>query len=334
MRRSYLFLTFAACSAAALALQGCNKENGIDNETVVTRPYSLYVADNQGSLFNTNNGETFNIVFPPDGVIPRSIVTSKKNLLWIKQNVHLSEDNGLNFNPTYTSARPQAFWQSMALNVPGHNRVYVASTEGNGVVFSEDNGKTWKVDDQWDAGISGVSINSFTQLQNGMLFAHDLMNQGLYKRNGAAGLWSQVTMNGLPNAAFYLSHFGNTLVLSDYLGTNGVWYSTDEGQNWQQYTDLPVGQEIYATYAPFDQTLLVGLDSLGLYRLQGTQFVPANSGLETTTSVRAIVDKDDVYKNGAVKRYVYIATTQGLYRSYDMGVNWTLMKPGSFSAIY
>lgn len=334
MRKSYLFLTFAACSAAALMLQGCDKENAIDNETVVTRPYSLYVADNQGSLLNTNNGETFNIVFPPDGVVPRSIVTSKTNLLWIKQNVHLSEDNGLNFNPTYTNARPQALWQQMALNVPSHNRVYVASTEGNGVVFSEDNGKTWKVDDQWDGGPAGVSINSFTQLQNGMLFAHDIANQALYKRNGAGGMWTAVTMNGLPGAAFYLSHFGNTLVLTDYLGVDGAWYSTDEGQNWQQYTGLPVGQELFATYAPFEQTLLVGVDSLGIYRLQGTQFVPASAGLETHTSVHGITAKDDIYKNGQVKRYVYISTSQGLYRSYDLGVNWTLMKPGSFSAIY
>lgn len=334
MRKSYLFLALAACSLSAFVMQGCKKENGIDNETVITKPYGMYVADNQGSLFNTNDGESYKIVFPPDGVVPRSILTSKQNLLWIKQNVHLSEDNGKNFNPTYFNANPAALWQQMALNVPNHNRIYLVSTEGFGIVFSEDNGKTWTVDDKWDASIGGASINSFSQLGNGNLFAHDLFNQKLFKRTSAGANWTEVTMAGLPPAPFYLAHYGNTLTLTDFSGGAGVWYSNDEGLNWQQYTGLPAGRILYSTVAPFDQTLLVGTDSTGIYRLQGTQFVAANAGLESYTVVRAIAAKDDIYKNGAVKRYVYIATSTGLYRSEDIGQNWTLVKPGSFTAIY
>lgn len=335
MRTSHLFLTLIASSLALTVLQGCTKkENGIDNETVITRPYGLYVANNQGALFNSNDGVSYKIIFPPDGVIPRAIVTSRNNLVWIKQNVHLSEDNGKNFNPTYTKVPINAPWQSVVLNVPSHDRLYLCSTEGFGIVYSENNGKTWTVDTKWDAAISGAAPRSLTLTRGGVLFAHDFANQKLYKRLNKNADWTEVTMNGLPGGAFYLSHVNDVLILTDILGTAGAWYSNDQGQNWLQYTGLPTNHILFATAAPFDQTVLVGTDSMGVWRLEGTNFVASNAGLDNYTVVRAIVGKDDIYKNGAVKRYVYMATNKGLYRSEDLGRNWIRVKDGDYTTIY
>jgi hypothetical protein len=91
---------------------------------------------------------------------------------------------------------------------------------------------------------------------------------------------------------------------------------------------------LYCTYAPFDQTILVGTDSMGVYRWDGTNFVPSNAGLQDNTVVYSFAAKEDVYKNGVSKKYVYAATNKGLYRSEDYGVNWTLALPGSFVALY
>jgi hypothetical protein len=73
---------------------------------------------------------------------------------------------------------------------------------------------------------------------------------------------------------------------------------------------------------------------MGIYRLQGGVFVPSNNGLESRTSVFAITAKDDIFKNEATKRYVYIATDKGIYRSEDLGQNWALVKEGDYRAIY
>jgi hypothetical protein len=93
-------------------------------------------------------------------------------------------------------------------------------------------------------------------------------------------------------------------------------------------------QRLLATAAPFDQVLLVGTDSLGVYSLSGNTFSPINNGLGTTTSVRGIAAKDNVYKNDLVRDYFYIATSTGLYRSQDAGENWERVFPGDFTVIY
>ena len=92
----------ALCS---ILTQGCKKENGIDNNNVISTPYALYYTDNQGAMFNTNDGLHGKIIFNTDGVLQRSIAVSGNNLLFVKHNVHLSIDNGNNFKPD----RPERF---------------------------------------------------------------------------------------------------------------------------------------------------------------------------------------------------------------------------------
>jgi photosystem II stability/assembly factor-like uncharacterized protein len=164
----------------ALGFQACKKSNGIDNNIEIQKPYSLYIGTEQGALLNTNSGDSFKTVFPADGYASRALVTSASNIIWVKGNVHLSENNGKNFNPTYTkqndfylSVKPYFPWEPLILSATDQNRVYLCSKEGRGIVYSEDNGKTWKVETLFDQYLLANVFTSFTQTSDGKIYAHN-----------------------------------------------------------------------------------------------------------------------------------------------------------------
>jgi hypothetical protein len=332
--------TLYAASLAALlltlGLAGCRKENGIDNETVILKPYAVFVADGEGALFSTNNGDEYTTLFTPDGFASRAIVTAGTNIIWVKNNLFTSEDNGLNFNARYFYSRAGVPWQQMILYVPSHGRVYISSAQDRTVAYSEDNGVMWKADRAFDTLLGPGAITSFAQLGTGALFGYSNDSNRIYRRDNKDDKWSETFPNNLPvDSSFYLHNFNNILTLSSYRGGNGVWYSNDSGRNWTQYGGVPQ-RKIYCTASPLNQVLLIGTDSTGIYRsVNGTSaFVPANSGLDLYTSVYGITGKDNQYKNGRVLQYVYIATSTGVYRSEDGGQNWIKVKPGVHRSIY
>lgn len=337
MRRTNQLYKLAFAFLALTATQSCKKSNGIDNNTVIKKPYGLYIGANNGELLNTTDGINFRTLFGVDRYPYRAITTSGPNILFVKANVHISENNGQNFNVIYRNfANPFAMWQSMILTSESHGRVYVASTDpaSRGVAYSDDNGKTWRADGKWDEGIMGGGISSFAQLKNGPLFAFSDMNDSLYIRDNKDDDWSHFPRDRQqPEGTSYLSRFNNTLLLTDLLGVQGVHWSNDSGKNWTKYSGLP-NRPLLATNAPFDRVLLVGTDSMGIYRLENGRFVASNNGLENFTTVYAIAGKEDVYKNGIEKKYIYIATDKGLYRSEDLGFTWALMLEGDFGAVY
>jgi len=343
MRISTLCCKLAIAGSLLFFLQSCKKENGIDNETVVKKPYGLFIGDSEGQLLNTTDGEYYKTLFTPDGYPTRGLVTSGENILWVKMNLHLSTNNGVNFNPTYQSLKlflpylkPLMPWPRQILNVPSHNRVYVASELGKGIAYSDDNGLAWTTDGNWAHDVLGGGISSFAQLANGVLFAHSWNKDSIYRRENADASWTWVEpSSGLPSpAAFYLLNMGNTLVAVDASGNHGVWFSDDEGKNWYSKPGLPSGKILYAGHVAFDQTLLIGTDSAGVYRLENNVFIPSNYGLGDYTVVYSITSKNNIYKNDVNKEYVYIATNKGLYRSDDLGRNWYLVKPGEYVFVY
>ncbi len=343
MQKPYFLHKLILGSVLFATLAGCRKENGIDNNSVIETPYGLYASDALGTLYNTNNGDFYKLNFPTDGYPMRAITTSGKNILFIKSNTHISTNNGKNFNYTEKAVTKFANWQSMILDVPSENKLYLAIEPtippgaASSIKVSTDNGVTWADDNNWDPSLSGVSgfkITSFTQLANGILFAHDAVNNTLYKRVNNGAPWTQVTMGGMPTGGpYYLSHINNVLVLADYTGVQGIWNSTNNGQNWNQYTGLPA-RPIYAVSAPFDEVLLVGTDSFGLYKLLGNTFTPANSGMGSYNVVKGITGKENTFKNGTIARYYYVATSNGIYRTGNQGQDWIMVKPGNFTKVY
>ncbi len=342
MQKGLLPSVLFASLISLVALQGCKKEStlGIDNDKVVKTPYSLYAANDEGWLINTNDGETYSSIFPPDGYPPRLIITSGNNLLFLKDNLHLSANNGKNFNPVFTNVKKFP-WQTMAYDFPGHKMLYITSNTEKGISLSKDNGKTWEEDMAWEPNIPPVfDISSFSGLGNGVLFAYSNLNNVLFRKDNAGANWTPVTMEGLfpvDGTEFYLTSNANTLFLTDYNGLGGVWFSEDEGLHWfavgQGY--LPGGHHYNCAASPNGgRTFLVGTDTAGVYRMDNGSFVPATGGLEKYTSVYSMAVKKNVYKNDVTRNYVFIATNKGIYRSEDNGQTWDKMTFGPFDGEY
>ncbi len=338
----YKLLSLASAAVLlAASLSGCRKENGIDNNQVVLRPYSMFVSDSAGGLYYTNDGQVYREFFKTDGTADRGILVSGTNLLWAKNNLQLSENMGA-FNPTYRNLPypSDAKWSSLMLRSDAHARIYVASRVDPGVYFSDDNGKSWIPDTSSLVNTDTKRINTFAQLDNGLLCGYDNQGQQVYFKFGKTIPWVSLTSPTLPTGADYqLTAYGNTLVAYDYSGRQGAWYTTDTGQNWKQFDGIPAGKRIRSAVVPFGQNLLLGTEDGEIYRLDNGSFVLSNEGIDRGSIVRGMTFKSDVYKGdqggvGREIRYVYAATSNGLYRSEDNGVNWVKMQPGNFQNIY
>ena len=346
MRVSSLTYKLALGALALSVFTGCKRENGIDNDTVIKKPYSLYIGGIDGALYHTNDGTNYDLTFGPDGYAFRALTTSAHNILFVKRNVHLSEDEGLNFNPTDSSVNPHYLfldgqlgvpytpWPSIIKNVPEHGRIYLVSGKGRGIIFSEDNGRTWQIDQNWDQYLTHSGYTSIATV-GGKVVAHNYVTDSFYVKDNKDDAWSYVVPgNMLPGATWFLSTYNDALIATDIRGSEGVYHSSNLGKDWQKYNGLPGGTILFCTAAPFNSSLLVGTQGKGVYRLQGGQFVPSNNGMEENATVYSIVGKDQVFKNNVKRQFIYAATDKGVFRSEDNGINWTEVLEGSFVQVY
>lgn len=338
MNKRYLYSLFIIPLLLLITLQSCKKEStlGIDNNKVIKTPYSLYVADADGALYLSNDGERYQNIFPPDAYPTSIIIMADTNILFLKKNLHLSQKDARNFNPTYLQVEHFP-WQAMAYNFKPHHRIYITSKLGKGVAFSKDNGVTWETDEAWAENLPpSIIVSSFAGLtSSNALFAFSNKNSVLLRKSSADDNWNAVTAEGffpVDGTEYYLVSSDNTLFLVDYKGGGGVWFSEDEGSHWKRFQqgDLPRKINWNSAFSPEGgKSLLVGTDSTGVYRVDNDRFVPSTGGLEIITKVYSFTEKSNTYKNDNVKNYVFIATDKGIYRSEDRGRNWDKMTYGT-----
>lgn len=342
MQQGFTRFSLICFLSLPLLLQSCKKEStvGIDNDKIIETPYTLLIGNDQGQLMKTNDAVQYQNVFPPDGYPMNAIVAYGDNLLFVKSNLHLSENNGENFNPVFLTVKHFP-WREMILSAPQQNRIYITSTTGNGVSYSEDGGETWQDDNAFDEPLpQNFEISSFATTDDGNVYALSYKNFTLFKRSGQGGNWSVVTMNGFfppVDAKYYITASGNNLYAVDYSGVYDQWHSEDGGQTWEPYhrgTVMPYKHHNNDAAAATDGPLLVGTDSFGVFRSEGDEMVPSSDGLESYTTVYSIVVKKNIYKNGVTNEYVFLATNNGLYRSQDKGYTWDKVTSGIYDQKY
>ena len=261
--------------------------------------------------------------------------------------------------------------QSMILNIPSWSRVYVASNSPSpfnylGLAFSFTGGlfKSWENFDSYDTtgsigvGALPVSTVSFTRLTSGAVAAlaiEDPYVPGgtIYYRNfyktdtpgrdqwkettgGSKGAPRDMSGTPLPQSGFFsLGHINNRLIAIDGTCINGAYFSDDTGRTWTQYTGIPTTISLLSICSPFEETCLIG-SSNGLYVLNNNtgSFALNNNGLTAGIRVNGITYKENVFKNGVIQKFVYLATNHGIYQSQDGGNNWVMTIPGNFTTIY
>lgn len=319
----------------------CEKYNQVDNSATVKTPYVLYIGGLTGSFHKTNDGKYFDPLFPIDNSPVRQIITADSNLLYLKKNCYVSEDEGKAFNLCNDHARA---YYDLFYNYFVPNQMHFDASEkiaylctATGLERSTDLGKTFAPVANWAGGpITPISI---TELDNGDLYIIQDGNT-ISKLTGGTGNWTAVAQSttALPSAnpaIWYLTHVGDTLVAVDYDGVDGLYYSTDAA-TWKKYSGvLGNGRNILFANKPYGSAnFFIGKDSAGLYRTNGTSFSASGTGLPWFAKVQYVEGKRVVYRTDIAKYYLFCATDVGLYVSESDGDDWRLIRAGNYSTLH
>lgn len=333
-----LFLAFALI----LSLDSCQKYNQIDNTRTIKTPYTLFIGSYNGSIFRTNDALYFSTLHPIDNATIRQVLVADTNILQIKQNFYYSKDEGRSFKDSkldvldFLDPFYKYFIPNPAVYDKIEKKVYLCCKSG--LAVSTDLGASFTPETNWtpNAPANNLNMRSITQLDNGTLYLMgDSANQ--YYKQGANN-WTMVTpTTPLPrDTIWYVEHSHDTLFAIDYFNKSGVYYSVNLGVDWKGCTGLPKKKEILFGNRPFgSDAFYVGLDSGGLYRLNGTTFESTGSGIPWWAKVSYAEGKRIIYRTDVMKYYLFCATDQGLYISESSdGKDWKLIKNGLFSTLY
>lgn len=361
MRRFHTAYTFGCIALAAFTLQGCvTRTENLDNLNVITKPYSLHFADTAGLIYSTYDGQRFDIFSNTNGIAVDAILTSGKNVLmrtFDGTNIFVSESDGNNttFNATFTDVNPAAFGPSVMINLPGYkdsagkkyDRIYVAAAGGHGIAYQDYNGD---IDSAWlyprDAALGNIGnkVTSFARLENGALAAFDNDSRKIWIKSDYNSTFSAKAGAGLPAAGgdrMFIITQKNDILAVVHMGTTdfGVYRSTDTGATFTKLPNITLAgvdvKDITAASAPFGKVLIVCTRDNGIWRLSGQGvWEPSSIGLKYGARVYAISAKDNVFKNDRKGEYVFIGTSDGVYRSDDLGQTWVRLEVPAVKPIF
>lgn len=338
-----LFIAFSLL----MILDSCQKYNQIDNTRTIKTPYTLLIGTYNGSMHKTNDALYFNTFLFNDQRAIRQILTADSNILFLKQNFYYSKNDGASFKDSkldvvdYLDLFYEYYIPNPAVYDKVEKKVYLCCKSG--LAVSNDLGETFTPEANWSPAppTNPLKMKSLTQLDNGTLYLMGDSAEQYYKQG--ANPWTLVTpalpsplISNNDTAVWYIEHTHDTLIAIDFKGRYGVYYSTDLGVNWAACTGLPKRKEILFGNRPFgSDAFYVGLDSAGLYRLNGTVFESTGAGIPWWAKVTYVEGKRIIYRTDVMKYYLFCSTDIGLYISESSnGQDWKLIKNGLFSTLF
>lgn len=346
MRRLNIAYTIGGVALAALILSSCTRDENIDNLNVITKPYSLHFADSAATLYATNDGQHFSIIPNQQGRPIEAIATSGEYLLFRMQfsPILFVDDAGEginnNFNPSFTDMNPAAYGNSAILNLPGYNdtgaikkdRLYVAAGTNKGIAYNDSNGKSsaWFYVNDPELG---TSVTSFTKLEDSTLVAFDDVSRSIWTKDDLTADWKRKGASGLPagggtDKLMIINQKNDIIAVSINTGIVGgpaIWRSTDKGATFKEIPLTGINEPIVITgaAAPFGKVLVITTINTGVFRLSGQGvWEKTTFGLKNDLYIFGITSKNNKFKNGKAAEYLFIGTTDGVYRSDDLGQNW------------
>ncbi|MBK6329827.1 MAG: hypothetical protein IPL09_02275 [Bacteroidetes bacterium] len=333
-----LFIAFALI----FSISSCQKYNQIDNTRTIKTPYTLFIGTYNGAVYKTNDALYFSTLRFIDNSTIRQLIVADSNIIEIKQNCYYSKDDGKSFKDSKLDVLDflDPFYKYYIPNPAVYDRVEkkVYLCTKNGLTVSTDLGATFNPETNWSPNppANNLNMRSLTQLDNGTLYLMgDSANQ--YYKQGT-GNWTLVApTTTLPrDTIWYVSHSHDTLFAIDFYNKSGVYYSVNLGVDWKACTGLPKNKEILFGNRPFgSEAFYVGLDSGGLYRLNGTTFQSTGAGIPWWAKVSYVEGKRIIYRTDVMKYYLFCATDLGLYISESSdGKDWKVIKTGLFSTLF
>jgi len=205
---------------------------------------------------------------------------------------------------------------------PAHPSVWLAATEGRGVLRSTDSGATWR---SAIAAVDGAWVVRFDPQQPATAYA-GTQTAGIYKSVDEGKSWAPQT-KGLNNLDVRSIDLGSGLIVA---GTaRGVYYSTDGAASWHAFGLDTLDIAAVAVLAKTTGfTLFAGADNgpAGAGYLLKTEglggswaVVKGNFPADAVVASLAVASAP----SGGTDPPVLAGTSQGLFRSDDRGLTWS-----------
>jgi hypothetical protein len=326
-----------------VSLNSCQKYNQIDNTRTIKTPYTMFIGAYTGAVYKTNDALYISTLHHIDNSSIRQILVADTNVMYVKQNFYYSKDDGVSFKDSKLDVLDEIdpFYKYYIPNPAVYDRVekkvYLCCKSG--LAVSTDYGATFTPETNWSPNppANNLQMHSLTQLDNGTLYLMgDSLNQYYKQGTGNWTLVAPTTKLPKDTSTWYVEHTHDTLIAIDFSGRYGIYYSTNLGVDWFACTGVPKKKEVlFGNRAFGSNAFYVGLDSGGLYRLNGTAFVSTGSGIPWWAKVSFVEGKRIVYRTDVTKYYLFCATDLGLYISESSdGKDWKLIKNGTFSTLY
>ena len=275
--------------------------NGKSNDTIVyvlEKNDLIFACNNRGAIhISSDNGVTWNFRTSGIGENPKGFVSSGNSLFLgtTDRGILKSTDTGLSWIPANNG-----FSGREVNSMYEYDEVLYVAIRGDGIFRSFDEGNSW----------SRIMINTVITYQFGPMIVIDnimivVENEGAYKSTNWGQSWKRV-------ASFPFIY--NELVQSSFAGggamffngLNGLYYSTNSGDNWTRINNQVVQHSVYDVY--YDGEVLTTVKDYDLFRTTnfGATFTGKIEGM-LYQSIKLSLD----YNNGKL----FAGTENSIYSS-------------------
>jgi hypothetical protein len=187
-----------------------------------------------------------------------------------------------------------------------------AGTNGHGTLYSPDNGIHWY--SSGNVGLTNQNVNCFIQI-GANFFAGT--NGGVFLSTNSGGSWFGVNtgLGNSPVKTFAL--IGSTLFAGT---TGGIYQTTDNGALWT-YVGYGIGNSNINSLLALNNVLYAGTAGGGVFKStdNGNTWSSANFGLINQNINILFASGNVIYAGTSAS-----ASTDGLYKTTNYGVNWLL----------
>ncbi len=314
--------------------------------SIVVAGSNIYAGGNDGLFISSNNGENWRSLgngLPKWHSIYSLMFDGPKLYAGASYGMYVSTDYGENwsklnidytvrsfaindsvivaasdYNGMFVSTNYGKRFISASNGLPEHVALYdvaimgdtmITATFGKGIYISTNNGQNWIESNE---GITTEKYSTCLAVNGNNLVTNT--NGVIYRSINKGKSWTKISEN-MPNpyTAVRSMEFINNKLYVGIFG-DGIFYTSDYGQNWQNYCN-PQNNNYVSAIAACGTDLYLGLWHFGVFRSSddGITWKETNYGLSKITPTA-------YYK---INNNIYIGTDQnGIYCSTDNGSNW------------
>ena len=279
------------------------------------------------SADNGNNWTFINTTLPTD---VRAIAVMGNSLfIATVSGIYRSDDNGIT-------------WVNKSAGFPAGTSLYMTTLAATGttifaaiqvstpitLIRSTDNGETWTLQ---TSGLTCGGINTILATETAVFTGGGSNKKGVFRSTNNGDTWQQVKngmyyyQSGTPNYAYAPNinalGFNGTDLYTGTLNSQGVWKTSDNGDNWVLTNTSTRSNATYSSVVGDGSTVYAGTGTNGILRStdNGANWISSNNGIDVYGEVRSLM-----VSAGSV----LAGTKAGIYRTANSGADWIKSSSG------